>query len=84
MVIIRGTNGTGQCDARCYNAQSPQNTCKCVCRGENHGVGLIQAIRNNNRHVGALLSSGEACVVISDMIVDNRGHYKYTVEGSAG
>lgn len=37
---------TGRCDAKCYNAKGPK--CKCICRGDNHGVGLNQAIHNTH------------------------------------
>jgi len=31
-----------RCDARCYNARKP--TCRCICGGRNHGVGLQKAM----------------------------------------
>jgi len=34
----------GRCDAKCYNAESPD--CHCICGGKNHGVGLKKAIDN--------------------------------------
>lgn len=33
--------GHKRCDARCYNAKS--KVCKCICKGENHGVGEQEA-----------------------------------------
>lgn len=37
----------GRCDAKCYNATSEK--CKCICNGENHGVGLNQAVENSEK-----------------------------------
>lgn len=46
LIEIRDPQGAclAVCDSRCYNADSP--LCCCVCDGENHGVGLHQAINN--------------------------------------
>lgn len=33
-----------RCDAKCYNATSPE--CDCVCGGTNHGIGLKAATAN--------------------------------------
>jgi len=35
---------TRRCDARCYAAKG--TTCRCICGGINHGVGLRQTIDN--------------------------------------
>ena len=35
-----------RCDAKCYDSHTPTESCKCVCGGDNHGVGLSQAINN--------------------------------------
>jgi hypothetical protein len=34
----------GRCDARCYNATTPD--CHCICGGKNHGAGQKQAMAN--------------------------------------
>lgn len=33
----------GRCDARCYEAVTPE--CECVCGGKNHGKGAVRAIQ---------------------------------------
>jgi len=38
---------TGRCDAKCYNATSPD--CDCICGGRNHGKGQKQAAENNRQ-----------------------------------
>lgn len=35
----------GQCNATCYNA-TPGSKCKCICHGQNHGVGILAAVAN--------------------------------------
>lgn len=35
---------TGRCDAKCYDATTPD--CDCICGGRNHGAGAEQAIDN--------------------------------------
>lgn len=35
----------GRCDSKCHDAMYPD--CDCICGGKNHGVGLKQAIQNN-------------------------------------
>ena len=37
----------GRCDARCYNATSPE--CDCICGGRNHGKGLSKALENTRQ-----------------------------------
>lgn len=37
------------CDARCYNAKHPRCVCR-ICGGENHAVGLEQALANTRKH----------------------------------
>lgn len=52
MILIEVRNGDeviGQCDAKCYTAESDSNTCDCVCGGANHGVGLYAALENTKR-----------------------------------
>lgn len=39
----------GRCDARCYDATSPE--CECICGGANHGAGLNQAAENTREMV---------------------------------
>jgi len=36
----------GRCDARCYEASSPE--CTCVCGGRNHGKGQTIAMENTS------------------------------------
>ncbi|TDD97722.1 hypothetical protein [Actinomadura rubrisoli] len=45
LIIRRGADIVGQCDAVCYDATQPECVCK-ACMGRNHGVGLEQAIVN--------------------------------------
>jgi hypothetical protein len=35
-----------RCDAKCYDGQSPRESCVCLCGGDNHGAGLLQAVAN--------------------------------------
>lgn len=43
------SNGcNGRCDAKCYDARTPE--CECICGGKNHGAGLAAAIKNTRRH----------------------------------
>lgn len=44
LIVRRGGDIVGQCDALCYTAK--RDLCECVCEGTNHGVGLEQAIAN--------------------------------------
>ena len=37
----------GRCDAKCYNAASPD--CDCICGGCNHGKGLSKALENTRQ-----------------------------------
>lgn len=39
-----------RCDARCYEGISPQEKCKCLCGGDNHGVGVERAVANTLRN----------------------------------
>lgn len=39
----------GRCDAKCYNATSPE--CDCICGGMNHGAGRQKAIANTTEMV---------------------------------
>lgn len=41
-VLIR--SGRRVCNATCYNAKTPAESCKCICGGSNHGVGKKAAI----------------------------------------
>ena len=53
-VITQGYNHRARrCDARCHDAKRPH--CDCICGGRNHGVGLQQAIRNNQEHYRPLI-----------------------------
>lgn len=44
IIIRKNKDGaiTGRCDASCYDAKGKK--CKCVCGGDNHGVGINDAI----------------------------------------
>jgi hypothetical protein len=44
LIEIRRADGTlvGRCDARCYNATTPE--CECCCGGKNHGRGVERAV----------------------------------------
>lgn len=52
LIEVMKSDGTlvGRCDERCYNATGKR--CRCICRGVNHGVGLVQASES-------LLAKGE-------------------------
>lgn len=50
LIVRRGTDIVGQCDALCYDAQHPDCVCK-ACGGRNHGVGLEHAIVNTRAMV---------------------------------
>lgn len=50
LIAIYNSEGcVGRCDAKCYNAQSPD--CDCICGGKNHGAGLEQAAENTREMV---------------------------------
>lgn len=45
--LIAAYNGDGcigQCDAQCFDAV--ESVCRCICGGENHGVGIHRALEN--------------------------------------
>ena len=45
LIAVYNSDGlVGRCDAKCYNANSPD--CDCICGGCNHGAGLQKAIDN--------------------------------------
>jgi hypothetical protein len=45
MIAAYNSDGCiGRCDAKCYNATTPD--CDCICGGANHGVGRKQAQEN--------------------------------------
>jgi hypothetical protein len=48
VISIRDKNNgkLRRCGARCYNADSPQANCKCVCGRANHGARESTAIAN--------------------------------------
>lgn len=48
LIQVKNKDGrlAGRCDAKCYNAKKP--TCRCVCGGTNHGVGINRAINNTH------------------------------------
>lgn len=41
LIVRRGRDVVGQCDANCYEAR--HDVCTCVCEGANHGKGLEEA-----------------------------------------
>ena len=42
--MVIKTDGEHVCDERCYDAKGM--TCSCICGGKNHGMGLKQALIN--------------------------------------
>ncbi len=45
LISWSNSNGNqGRCDAKCYEATSPD--CDCICGGRNHGAGKTKAIEN--------------------------------------
>ncbi len=56
LMAVYDNNGCrGRCDARCYNARTPE--CECVCGGINHGVGLEKAVDNTQRMAEAMIEA---------------------------
>lgn len=50
LIAVYTTGGcVGRCDAKCYDANSPD--CDCVCGGRNHGAGLERAAENTRECV---------------------------------
>lgn len=45
LIVRRGVDIVGHCDALCYDATHDACVCK-ACAGRNHGVGIEQAIVN--------------------------------------
>lgn len=52
---------TGRCDANCYAAKGKK--CKCICGGDNHGIGLNAAIMGTSRHSKLLQDLYSSCDV---------------------
>ena len=48
LIVRRGGDIVGQCDAVCYDAKHPDCVCT-ACGGLNHGQGLERAIVNTRR-----------------------------------
>lgn len=45
LIAVYNSEGcVGRCDAKCYEASSPD--CDCVCGGRNHGAGQQRAMEN--------------------------------------
>ena len=46
VIEARNADGSllGRCDSKCHTAKRP--TCRCLCAGQNHGVGTAQALEN--------------------------------------
>lgn len=59
------TEEQGCCHARCYT--TPKNTTKsrCICKGENRGVGIERAIENTRAHYELWIQQKEqeGCIV---------------------
>lgn len=50
LIAVYNSSGcVGRCDAKCYDAQSPD--CDCICNGRNHGVGRERAIEQTREQV---------------------------------
>lgn len=48
LIAVYNSEGcVGRCDARCYEATTPN--CECICGGANHGAGQQRAIDNTRR-----------------------------------
>lgn len=48
LIAVYNSEGcVGRCDARCYEATTPD--CECICGGANHGAGLRMAQENTRR-----------------------------------
>jgi hypothetical protein len=56
LIEIRKADGTlvGRCDARCYNAITPE--CECCCGGKNHGRGVERAVAQTREQAFNLIS----------------------------
>jgi hypothetical protein len=69
LITIRmGGSVVQACDARCYGAR--QEPCTCVCAGECHGVGLVEAIAIiRRRHPEWIAAAGEDAEAELDDIV---------------
>lgn len=51
LIAVYNSEGcVGRCDAKCYNAKSPD--CHCICGGANHGVGKQKAMDNTRDMFG--------------------------------
>jgi hypothetical protein len=60
-LISQGDNNTQRrCDAKCYDAKSPD--CDCCCKGLNHGVGLKQAQSNTAELVNQILKDNNLVI----------------------
>ena len=51
-------SGKRRCDARCYGAKGAD--CRCVCGGENHGIGLNAAVKNTKERGDAMAENFRA------------------------
>jgi hypothetical protein len=54
---LRNGRRVRQCDSRCYNGEIHVE-CHCICGGQNHGVGLEQAVNNMLQFANAGLAQG--------------------------
>jgi len=66
LIEVRGGDGEliGRCDARCYEATTPD--CDCVCGGMNHGAGRSRAIENTRAYAEAMIAEYAACHGLQD------------------
>ncbi len=62
----------GRCDAKCYEATTPD--CDCVCGGRNHGKGRDQAVANTRQMTERMIAEYAA----------RRGLAKYTGQVNDG
>lgn len=59
LIAVYNSEGcVGRCDARCYEATSPD--CECICGGKNHGAGKQQAVENTSELAGRWLERSSA------------------------
>jgi predicted RNase H-like HicB family nuclease len=59
LIAVYNSEGcVGRCDAKCYNASSPD--CDCVCQGANHGAGLMTAMANTQEMAETWLEDAKA------------------------
>lgn len=55
LLKVGDSDGSRQCDARCYNGTG--SDCDCICGGKNHGAGLQQAMQNVREEFAPILEA---------------------------